>query len=107
MESRYILVTPNLRASWQHEYLSSALPIDAQFASGAGSVFTVHGPALGRDNALIDAGINVQWTAALGTYFGYDGQVGRSNYDSHAVICSVHIAFLESGEDRPDAEINF
>jgi hypothetical protein len=35
----------------------------------------------------------VQWTSTIGTYFGYNGEVGRSHYDSHAVICSVQIAF--------------
>ena len=88
-----IQITPNVRASWQHEYLYSALPIDAQFASGAGSVFTVNGPALGHDSALIDAGLNVQWTSTIGTYFGYNGQIGRGNYDSNGVICSVHLSF--------------
>ena len=82
-----------LRASWQHEYLYSALPIDAQFASGAGSVFTVRGPAEGHDSALLDAGVDVRWTPAIGTYFGYNGNVGRSNYDSNSVICSVHVDF--------------
>jgi YVTN family beta-propeller protein/autotransporter-associated beta strand protein len=88
-----VQLRPNLRASWQHEYFYSALPIEAQFASGAGSVFTVHGPAEGHDSALIDAGLDVQWTPTIGTYFGYDGQVGRTNYDSHAVLCSVHLDF--------------
>jgi outer membrane autotransporter protein len=88
-----VQLRPSLRASWQHEYFYSALPIDAQFASGAGTVFTVNGPAVGHDNAVIDAGLDVQWTPTIGTYFGYNGQVGRSNYDSHAVICSVHLAF--------------
>jgi outer membrane autotransporter protein len=88
-----VQITPNVRASWQHEYLYSALPIDAQFASGAGSVFTVRGPALGHDSALIDAGLNVQWTPTIGTYFGYNGQVGRGNYDSNGVICSIHLSF--------------
>jgi outer membrane autotransporter protein len=86
-----VQLSPNLRASWQHEYFYSALPISAEFASGAGSVFTVYGPAEGHDSAVIDAGLDVQWTPTIGTYFGYNGQVGRSNYDSHAVICSVHI----------------
>ena len=57
-----ILVTPNLRATWQHEYLYSALPVNAQFASGAGGVFTVHGPSVGQDSALLNAGVQVQWT---------------------------------------------
>jgi outer membrane autotransporter protein len=88
-----VQLRPILRASWQHEYLYSALPIEAQFASGAGSVFTVHGPAEGHDSALIDAGFDVQWTPAMGTYFGYNGSVGRDNYDSNSVICSVHVDF--------------
>ena len=86
-----VQLRPSLRASWHHEYFYSALPISAEFASGAGSVFTVYGPAEGHDSAVIDAGLDVQWTPTIGTYFGYNGQVGRSNYDSHAVICSVHI----------------
>ena len=88
-----VLVTPTLQASWQHEYLYSALPIDAQFASGAGNIFTVHGPVLGHDSALIDAGLDVRWTPTIGTYLSYNGQIGRTNYDSHAVICSVHMTF--------------
>jgi len=86
-------ITPNVRASWQHEYAYRALPVDAQLVSGAGSVFTVSGPELGADSALIDAGLSVQWTPTIGTYFGYDGQVGGSNIDSHAVIGSVHVDF--------------
>jgi outer membrane autotransporter protein len=88
-----VQLKPSLRASWQHEYLYSALPIDAQFASGAGSAFTVHGPAEGHDSALIDAGADVQWTPTIGTYFGYNGDVGRSHYESNSVICSVHLDF--------------
>ena len=65
----------------------------AQFASGAGNAFTVVGPAEGHDSALINAGINVQWTPRIGTYFGYNGQVGRSRYDSQGGVCSVHFDF--------------
>jgi YVTN family beta-propeller protein/autotransporter-associated beta strand protein len=84
---------PSVRASWQHEYAYSALPINAQFASGAGSAFTVYGAAEGHDSAVIDAGIDVRWTPTIGTYFGYDGEVGRSNYSSNSVICSMHVDF--------------
>jgi outer membrane autotransporter protein len=88
-----VQVTPSLRATWQHEYLYSALPITAQFAGGAGNAFTVVGPAEGHDSAIINAGINVQWTSTIGTYFGYNGQVGRSRYDSQGGVCSVHFDF--------------
>jgi outer membrane autotransporter protein len=38
----------------------------------------------------------VQWTSVIGTYFGYDGQVGRSNYDWHGVILSNSANSLRS-----------
>jgi outer membrane autotransporter protein len=88
-----VVVTPSVRASWQHEYLYSALPISAQFASGAGSVFTVFGPAEGHDSASVNVGVNVQWTPTIGTYFGYNGQLGRSRYDSQGGVCGVHWEF--------------
>jgi outer membrane autotransporter protein len=88
-----VQLTPSLRASWQHEFLYSALQVDAQFGSEAGSVFTVGGPAEGHDSAIVNAGLNLQWTPTIGVYLGYNGQVGRSNYDSHAGIFSVHMAF--------------
>jgi outer membrane autotransporter protein len=88
-----IELTPSLRALWQHEYFYSALPISAQFASGAGSEFTVTGPAEGHDSALIQAGLNIQWTPTFGTYFGYNGQVGRNHYDSQGGVCSLHWSF--------------
>jgi outer membrane autotransporter protein len=88
-----VQLRPSVRASWQHEYSYSALPIEAQFASGAGGIFTVNGPAEGHDSALINTGVDVQWTPALGTYFGYIGNLGRNNYASNAFICSVHWDF--------------
>jgi outer membrane autotransporter protein len=88
-----IQLKPSLRASWQHEFAYSALPIDAQFASGAGKPFTVHGPAVGHDSALIDAGIAVQWAPTISTRFGYLGEAGRGNYDSNGVTCSVQLTF--------------
>ena len=42
---------------------------------------------------MIDAGVEVQWTPTIGSYLGYNGQLGRSNYNSHAVIGSVRFAF--------------
>jgi outer membrane autotransporter protein len=88
-----VILTPILQATWQHEYLYGALPVKAQFASGAGGVFTVYGPALGHDSALVNAGLNVQLNPAVEVYFGYNGQVGRGDYDSHGGSCSVHIDF--------------
>jgi YVTN family beta-propeller protein/autotransporter-associated beta strand protein len=78
-------VIPELRASWQHEFKYSALPITAQFASGADGTFTVHGPGLGHDSALIHSAIEVRWNDRWSSFVGYDANVGRSGYDSSAV----------------------
>ena len=78
-------VIPELRASWQHEFKYSALPITAQFASGGDGVFTVHGPRIGHDSALIHSAIEVRWNDRWSSFVSYDGDVGRGGYDSNAV----------------------
>jgi T5SS/PEP-CTERM-associated repeat protein len=87
------IIRPEVRGGWQHEYGDRAYPIDASFASGAGSVFTVHGPAIGRDSALVDAGIAVQLSRSCSIYAYYDGVLGRSNYTNNAVSGGVRFDF--------------
>jgi len=84
---------PEVRAAWEHEYGDRAYPIDARFASGAGGIFTVHGPAIGRDSALVDAGFTVLWNNRVSTYLFYDGNLGRSNYDNNAVSGGLRVTF--------------
>jgi outer membrane autotransporter protein len=90
---RGIIVRPEARAAWLHEYDDTAYPIDSVFASGAGGVFTVRGPDIGRDAALAGGSILIQWNTALATYVSYDGVFGRSNFDSHNISGGVHITF--------------
>ncbi|MGB8355824.1 MAG: autotransporter domain-containing protein [Chthoniobacteraceae bacterium] len=88
-----IVVTPVASAAWQHEYLDSTYALDSSFASGAGNVFTVAGPTLGRDSVVVNAGVNVQWTPRLGTYLYYDGELGRKNYELNSVSGGVKVNF--------------
>ena len=88
-----VIIEPSLKAAWEHEYLYSALPITAEFANIPGPTATFTGPAEGHDSAIVSAGVSVQWTPALTTYVNYDGQLGRSNYDSNAVTGGVRISF--------------
>lgn len=84
--------TPRASASWQHEYAYSALPIDSQFASGAGPVFRVDGPATARDSALFEAGINFQLKANINAYLNYNAQV-NDTYQSHSITGGVSISY--------------
>jgi outer membrane autotransporter protein len=90
---RCTIIRPEIRAAWQHEYNDRAYPIDARFASGAGEVFRVHGPTIGRDAALVGGGLSVQWSSRVSTYVYYDGVLGRSNYDNNAVSGGLRVAF--------------
>jgi len=88
-----LVVTPSLRAGWEHEYKYSALPITAGFAGIPGPSATFFGPNEGHDSAIVSAGVSVQVTPSIVTYLNYDGQLGRENYNSNAVTGGVRISF--------------
>jgi outer membrane autotransporter protein len=60
-----VVVTPSLKAAWEHEYKYSALPITAGFASVPGPSATFLGPAEGQDSAVISAGLSAQVTSTI------------------------------------------
>jgi outer membrane autotransporter protein len=88
-----VVIEPTLKATWEHEYRYSALPITAGFAGIPGPSATFSGPAEGHDSAVLSAGINIQWTPTISSYLNYDGQLGRQNYDSNGVTGGVRISF--------------
>jgi autotransporter-associated beta strand protein len=88
-----ITLIPQVSAAWQHEYGSVAYQVVAGFASGAGTNFTVNGPEIGRDSLLIGAGVSMIWSDRFSTYVFYDGDVARTNYDSHTVTGGFRITF--------------
>jgi outer membrane autotransporter protein len=88
-----VLIRPELRAAWQHEFGDSSYELGANFANGAGNSFLVNGPNLGRDSALLGAGFAAQFNDRLSTYFYYDGELGRRNYQSSSVTGGLRLAF--------------
>ena len=80
-----VILGPFARVAWEHEYSYSSLPISASLADIPNSPIKVNGPRLGHDSAVINAGVSVQWTSHLSTYVSYDGQLGRSRYNSNGV----------------------
>jgi outer membrane autotransporter protein len=88
-----VLIRPELRVSWQHEYGDSTYSIVASFANGAGNSFSVSGPPIGRDSLLVGAGAAVLWNDHISTYIYYDGELARTNYDSQSVSAGFRITF--------------
>jgi outer membrane autotransporter protein len=81
------------QVAWEHEYKYSALPITAGFAGIPGLSATFFGPNESHDSAIVSAAVSIQLTPAISTYFNYDGQLGRGNYDSNAVTGGFRISF--------------
>jgi outer membrane autotransporter protein len=88
-----VLVRPELRAAWQHEFGDREYSIVSRFANGAGSSFTVNGPAIGRDSLLIGAGTAVLLNDRVSVYAYYDGELARTNYSSNNVSAGVRVNF--------------
>jgi outer membrane autotransporter protein len=89
----HVVVKPELRAAWQHEFGDTDYSIVSRFASGAGSTFTVNGPAIGRDSLLIGAGAAVLLNDRVSVYAYYDGELARTNYSSNNVSAGLRVSF--------------
>ena len=88
-----VVVRPEGRLAWQHEFGDIAYAIDARFANGGGGTFTVQGSEIGRDSALLGLGVAVLWSERTAAYLYYDGELGRSNYTSNNVSGGVRMTF--------------
>jgi outer membrane autotransporter protein len=85
-------VTPSFSAQWQHEFLDDQLPFDARFSNDLGNPFTVYGPKVGRDSALLTAGLNVAWKN-YAAYVAYQADLGRKNYESHSALIGMRVSW--------------
>ena len=88
-----ILIKPEIRAAWQHEFGDNVYSLDSSFANGGGDTFRVDGPQLGRDSVLLGAGFAIQFNDRFSTYFYYDGDLGRKNYQSTSVTGGFRLSF--------------
>jgi outer membrane autotransporter protein len=86
-----IVLTPIVRAQWEHEYLTSTSSIDAGFTSA--NSFTVQGPHIGRDGLLLDVGVSAQLTPSVGIFTYYTGELGRQNYSVHSFSGGFRVSF--------------
>ena len=90
---RGIVIRPEARLAWQHEFGDNGFSITSNFATLGGNAFTVNGPVTGRDSLLMSAGVTILWNERFATYVNYDGEVGRTNYESHSISGGVRLRF--------------
>ena len=89
----HVLVKPEIRAAWQHEFGDRDYSLVSRFANGAGNSFTVSGPAIGRDSLLVGAGAAVVFSDRVSAFAFYDGELARSHYSSHNVSAGLRFTF--------------
>ena len=87
------IIRPELQLGWQHEYLDADHTIDSRFASGAGNVFSVYSPTVGRDNLAVSAAITVQWSDRLSTFIAYSGELARQNASAATFSGGLSLSF--------------
>jgi fibronectin-binding autotransporter adhesin len=88
-----LVVTPEVRMFWQHETLEDSPWVASRFASGAGGVFRVRGPRLGRDSLVGSGSVTVQMGEKWSGYAAYSGEFLRTNTASHRVNLGLRMEF--------------
>jgi uncharacterized protein YhjY with autotransporter beta-barrel domain len=88
-----VTLTPQLQLSWQHEFLDQDRSIDSQFASGAGNIFRVTSPEIGRDSLAVDAGFTAQFSPRVSGFLFYHGDLARENYIAATISGGLSFSF--------------
>ena len=86
-------VIPGLKLAWEHEYRYSNLDITGSAPALNNATATFNGPNLGHDSLIIQANVGIQPTSRIWITIGYDNQVARDHYDSHAVTGTFSYSF--------------
>ncbi|MEP7014759.1 MAG: autotransporter domain-containing protein [Verrucomicrobiota bacterium] len=87
------VLTPEVRAQWQHEFQDASRGIGSNFAEDPTTSFNVHGPKIGRDSLLADLGASLQIGPRTSLFAFYTGDVGAANYTSQAINGGFRINF--------------
>ncbi len=85
------VLTPSLSAAWEHLFQGNEDSLTARI--GAGGNFTVNGPVMGTDAAVIAAGLNAQLDKGFNVYASYQGKIGQTNYTEGNVSGGVNFGF--------------
>ena len=86
-----ITLSPSVDVAWEHVYQGNIDGLSASF-SGNGN-FTVNGPAMGTDAAVLGAGVNALFAKGLNAYVNYQAKVGLANGAEQNVSAGVNLGF--------------
>jgi outer membrane autotransporter protein len=74
---------PELRASWEHEFMNKTADLNARFIGGSGD-FNVRGVELGADSGVLGAGLTVSFNKSIQGFVNYDARMNE-RLNSHTI----------------------
>ena len=87
-----LVLVPEVRATWQHEYDNTYDETSATMLLG-GPTFKVASAAIGRDSLVVHTGFALRVTRDLSLYAYYDGELARTNYQENNVMVGFRVSF--------------
>ena len=87
-----MVLVPEVRATWQHEYGDTFDSISAAMLLGS-PAFSVTSSPIGRDSLLLNAGFTLRITPDLSVYAFYDGELARTNYQANNLLVGFRASF--------------
>ncbi|MFK5924114.1 MAG: autotransporter domain-containing protein [Verrucomicrobiota bacterium] len=88
-----LVVIPELRVFWQHEFLQDSREIGTTLDGGKGSSFDYETEALGQDGIQAGAGVSARFSRDWSAYLYYNTNFARQDYLSHSVSTGLEWRF--------------
>ncbi len=87
-----VKLTPSFLVSWDHLYQGNQDQLTASFGA-PGSSFTVNGPSMGTDAAILGLGLQAQFAREITFLAQYQGRIGMSNNQAQQLTGGVEVGF--------------
>lgn len=91
--AKNVIIFPEIRATWQHEYMNGSRNITSALDGGVGSTFNYQTTSPNRDSILASGGLTVQIGENWSTSAYYNVNVGRSDFFDQMISLSLEYQF--------------
>jgi outer membrane autotransporter protein len=91
--NKKITLIPEVRMSWQHEFLNYARNMSASLDGGNGPSFNYETTATYRDSAFAGVGVTAQFGKNVSGSVFYNVNFGSQTYQSNMISTGLNISF--------------
>src|SRR3990167_1471581 len=88
-----ILLIPEIRVLWQHEFLNNPRAIASTLDGGSGPSFDYATASPDRDSVFAGAGVSAQFGDRWNAFVFYNADFGRQDFLSHMVSTGINWKF--------------